>query len=67
MASNVLTKDEQLAKLAGQIEQLIFTTIRQNNGIEAADARKMLARLALKATTQRLRRRLIEPIAVATV
>jgi hypothetical protein len=67
MASNVLTKDEQRAKLEGQLEQLVVTTIRQNNAIERPEAIKLIAQLALKKATQRTRRKLVEPVAIATV
>lgn len=62
-----LTRDEQLAKMSGQLEQLIQTTVKQNDNISRAEAIRMIARFAMAKATQGPRRKLIEPVPIATV
>lgn len=63
----VLTRDEQIVKMDRQLEQLIVTTLKQNDNLTRADAVKLLAQRAIRKSTQRPQRPLVEPQAIATV
>jgi hypothetical protein len=62
-----LTKDEQIVKLDRQLEQLINTTLKQNDSLTRAEAVKLLAQRAVRKATQRPMRPLVEPQAITTV
>jgi hypothetical protein len=63
----VLTRDEQIVKMDRQLEQLINTTVKQNDNLTRADAIKLLAQRAIRKATQRPMRPLTEPQSIATV
>jgi hypothetical protein len=62
-----LTRDEQIVKMDRQLEQLVNTTLKQNDNLTRAEACKLLAARALRKATQRAMRPLVEPQAIATV
>jgi tRNA splicing ligase len=62
-----LTIDEQKVKTERQLEQLLNTTVKQNDNMTRADACRLIAKMALKKATQRTMRAIVEPTAISTV
>jgi hypothetical protein len=73
MAKPIYTKDERKILVAGRLEQLVNTIIREDQVMSHAPEKwrasvlRMIAQVALKKSTQANMRQLVQPMPIASL